>query len=118
VELMKDVSDKQVVDRDGREIGRVDRILLDLREGAPRVVALEIGPEVLASRVSTLFGRFVAGLEVVLGLDEDRPVRIAISEVTAMNPWMIHVDRMFAQMPAGVVEAALKRWLPRLPGAR
>jgi len=119
LDLARDISDKQVVDRDGREIGRVDRVLIEVGSGQPpRVVALELGPSVLAFRLSTWLGRFVAGVEYALGFDEDRPVRISTSEVMSTAARTIHVSRAFAEMPAGTVEATLKRWMPRLPGAR
>jgi len=116
VDIVRDVSDKLVVDRDGREIGRVDGVLLDIGPNGPRIVALEIGPAVFASRLSPTLGRWVAGLERALGFDEGRPMRVAIHEVMAIHPH-VRVNRGFADTPAGTVEATLRRWLPRLPGA-
>jgi sporulation protein YlmC with PRC-barrel domain len=116
MDLVRDLSDKLVLDRDGREIGRVDRVLLDLSPGGPRVVAIEVGPAVLASRLSSTLGRWVAGLELALGLDQGRPLRIPIEEVITIAPH-VRVNRSFAETPAASVESALRRWLPRLPGA-
>lgn len=116
LDLARDVEDKQVLDRHGREIGRVDRIILEMRADGPRVVALEIGPAVLAARVSSLLGRWVAGLEKALGIDRGRPIRIAIPEIIDVAPH-IRIDREFSDTPAAAVEQSLRRWLPRLPGA-
>lgn len=116
MDLVRDVSDKLVVDRDGREIGRVDRVLLDIRPDGPRVVAIEIGPAVFASRLSATLGRWAAGLERALGFDEGRPMRVEIHDVMTIHPH-IRVNRAFADTPAATVEATLRRWLPRLPGA-
>ena len=61
MDLVHDLLDKKVVDRNGREMGRVDSIVLDIRAGAPpRVAALEIGPRVLASRISPKGVRFAS----------------------------------------------------------
>jgi sporulation protein YlmC with PRC-barrel domain len=116
VDLVRDVSDKQVLDRDGREIGRVDRVLLEVVPGRARVVAIEIGPSVLASRLSPTLGRWISGLERALGWDRGRPLRIPVQDVIAIEPH-IRVARSFADTPAAVVETSLRRWLPRLPGA-
>ena len=116
MDLLRDVSDKLVMDRDGREIGRVDRMLLELRPDGPRVVAIEMGPAVFASRVSTTLGRWIAGLERALGFEEGRPMRVEIHDVIAIDPH-VRVNRAFSDTPAARVEAALRRRLPRLPGA-
>jgi hypothetical protein len=116
VDLVRDIGDKLVVDVHGREIGRVDRVLLEMRPDGPRVVALEIGPAVLASRLSTRLGRWTAGVEHALGIDEGRPLRIPIGDVIAIDSH-IRVNRAFAETPAAVVEERLRGWLPRLPGA-
>jgi sporulation protein YlmC with PRC-barrel domain len=116
VDLVRDLSDKLVLDRNGREIGRVDRVLLDLSTSPPRVVGFEIGPAVLAARLSTLLGRWVAGLERALGIDRDRPLRIEVAEIIDRSPH-IRVDRLFADTPACLVENNLQRRLPRWPGA-
>jgi hypothetical protein len=116
VDLVRDVEDKLVLDRDGREIGRVDRVLIEIRADGPHVVALEIGPAVLAARLSARAGRWVAALEYALGFDRGRPLRIAVQEIAATDPH-IRIDRGFSDTPAATVEAALRSWLPRLPGA-
>ena len=52
MDLIRDLLDKKVSDRNGREMGRVDSVILDVRDGAPpRVAAIEIGPAALAYRV-------------------------------------------------------------------
>jgi sporulation protein YlmC with PRC-barrel domain len=116
VDLVRDISDKQVLDRDGREIGRVDRVILALEPDGLRVVAIEIGPAVLASRLSSIAGRWVAGLERALGFDHGRPLRIPVADVISAAPH-IRVTWSFGDTPAAIVEAAVRSWLPRLPGA-
>ena len=117
MDLVRDIEDKLVLDRDGREIGRVDRVLLEMRADGPHVAALEIGPAVLATRLSARLGRWVAAFEYALGFDRGRPLRIPVQEIVATDPH-IRIDRSFSDTPAATVEAALRSWLPRLPGAR
>ena len=116
MDLVRDFSDKLVLDRNGREIGRVDRVLLDMSTSPPRVVGFEIGPAVLAARLSPLLGRWVAGLERALGIDRERPVRITVPEIIDRSPH-IRVNRLFADTPADLVENQIRRRLPRWPGA-
>jgi sporulation protein YlmC with PRC-barrel domain len=117
VDLVRDISDKLVLDRDGREIGRVDRVLLDVVAGGPRVLGIEIGPAVYAARISSTLGRWVSGLERALGFEQGRPLRVAVEDVITTEPH-IRVNRSFGETPAATVEAALRRRLPRLPGAQ
>lgn len=117
MDLVRDVEDTLVLDRDGREIGRVDRVLIERRADGLHVVAIEIGPAALATRLSARLGRWVAGLEYALGLSDGRPLQVDVQDIVATDPH-IRINRAFADTPAATVEAALRSWLPRLPGAR
>jgi hypothetical protein len=77
MELVRDVLDKQIHDADDCKIGKVDGIVVVLRQGrAPRVVALELGVVTLANRIHRALGRWVARLERRLGIRDSDPVRI------------------------------------------
>jgi hypothetical protein len=115
MDLVRDVLDQAVVDRQGCEMGRVDGVLIEAVAGAPpRVVAIEIGPDVLASRITPVLGRLVAALEDVLRISGGRPVRIAFRDVIDVGP-QIKVDRVWSESPATIIERRLRRWLRRLP---
>ncbi|MEA2570247.1 MAG: hypothetical protein QOI24_2248 [Acidobacteriota bacterium] len=61
LDLARDVMDKQLIDRDCTEMGRVDGVLLELSDGSPpRVDSFELGFVVLAER---LHPRLLALLE-------------------------------------------------------
>jgi sporulation protein YlmC with PRC-barrel domain len=108
VDLVRDLLDKEVVDRHGREMGRVDSIVLEVRDGAPpRVTAIELGPAVLAYRIRPSFGRWMAALEHALRMDEGRPLRIAFSEILDVHD-RIKVDRAFGETPAAALERRLR----------
>src|SRR3954466_15862555 len=100
MDLVRDVLDKKVVDRNGREMGRVDSIILRVDAAEPpSVLALELGPSVLAARVSPLFGRWVAALEHAFGVNEGRPVRIPFKDILHVNDH-IKIDAAFGETPA------------------
>jgi sporulation protein YlmC with PRC-barrel domain len=117
VHLVRDLLDKAVVDRNGRELGRVDSIVLEAGPGsAPTVSAIEIGPSVLAWRVLPAFGRWVRALEYAFGVAADRPVRIPLAKVLGVNEH-VKVDLAFGETAASVIEQRLRRWVRSIPGA-
>ena len=118
MDLVRDLLDKKVVDRHGREMGRVDRIVLELRDGAPpRVTAIELGPAVLAERVHRVFGRWVRALEVALGIENGRPLRIPFSAILSTEAH-IKVDLAAGETTAATLEKQLRGWVGRIPGAQ
>ena len=117
MDLIRDVLDKKVVDRNGREMGRVDTIVLEIRQGAaPLVTALETGPAVLAYRVRPIFGRWAAALEHAFDVDEGRPVRIPFGQVLDVADH-VKVDLAFGETAAAAVEQRLRRWVSSIPGS-
>jgi sporulation protein YlmC with PRC-barrel domain len=117
MDLVRDLLDKKVIDRHGRELGRVDRIVLELRDAAPpRVTAIELGPAVLAGRVRPIFGRWTRGLEVALGIDQGRPLRIPFADILGTDVH-IKVDAAAGETPASTVDKRLRGWIGRIPGA-
>jgi hypothetical protein len=89
MDLVRDLLDTRVVDRNGRDMGRVDRIVLQLRAGQPpRVAAIEIGPSALFERLSPVLGCFTRALEWAFGLVEKRPLRIPVpASSTSINTY-------------------------------
>ena len=114
--LVRDLLDKLVVDRNGREMGRVDGIILEQHEGPPQVIALEIGPSVLGGRLHPSIGRFIAGLEHACGVGDGRPVRIAWRHVVAVHT-TVKVDLLATETATGTVEKRLSAWIEKIPGA-
>jgi len=117
MDLARDLLDKLVVDRHGREIGRADAVLLDIRASAPpRVTAIEIGPAILASRVAPILGRWMRGLEYALGIAEGRPLRIPFDDIMDMRD-RVKVDRAAGETVAAALEHRLRKWIAVLPGS-
>jgi len=119
MELVRDVLDKQLVDREGTEMGRVDGIALEIRDGGPpRVAGLELGFAVLAARVHP---RLVGWLERLRSRWSVRRVaryRIPWSQIQEVQDHHIQVDVRAVDTPAYDWELWLRRnVIRRLPGA-
>jgi sporulation protein YlmC with PRC-barrel domain len=117
MDLIRDVLDKRIVDRNGRDVGRVDRLVLCADErGQPRLVAIDVGPAVLADRMAPFLGRLVAGLEHAFGIDAGRPFRIPIGGVSSFDDH-VAIDVAVGETPAARVEHRLRRWIGSIPGS-
>jgi sporulation protein YlmC with PRC-barrel domain len=117
MDLVRDVLDKALADRNGREMGRVDRVVLQVRAGAPpRVAAVEVGPAVLAARVGPFVGRWAAALEHAFAVDEGRPVRIPFREVLDIADY-VKVDLAFTDTAVATVEQRLRKRINAIPGS-
>lgn len=118
IDVVHDVLDKHVVDRNGREMGRVDGIVLEVRENEPpRLAEVLIGASVLGARVNPVLGRWVHGLEHGLGIGDERPIRIAFSHVNAVGD-SVKVDLAVGETGAETLERRLRTWLVKIPGSR
>jgi hypothetical protein len=82
MQLGRDLLDNQVLDRFDRKAGKVDGIVMVLRNGRPpRVTSIEIGLPTVLARIHPRLGAFAARLEHRLGIGAGRPVRIDIDRV-------------------------------------
>ena len=112
--LVRDVLDSKVVDRNGREMGRVDGLVLEVIQGQPpRVAAIQLGPTILADRIHPVLGRCAAALEVIFGIHEGRPVRIPFEDVIDLSDH-VKVDRAFGETAVAAVEQRLRRLIGSL----
>jgi sporulation protein YlmC with PRC-barrel domain len=113
--VIRDFLDKKVVDRNGRELGRVDSVIVETGNGgAIRITAIELGPAVLARRVHPVVGRCVTALEHVCGIDR-APLRIPLSDVLDIND-RVKVDMVAGDTTASIVDRRLRALLRRIPG--
>jgi sporulation protein YlmC with PRC-barrel domain len=116
MDVVRDLLDKSVVDRNGREVGRVDRVVLALDgDRQPRVAALEVGPSALAARLHPMLGAWIRGLELALGIDRGRPMRVPIDDVLAVADH-VKIDAAVGETPASALERRLRRWVRAVPG--
>ncbi len=93
LELARDVLDKQVVDREEIKMGRVDGLLLELREGKPpRVEAIEMGGVVLAERIHPRLARWVDGWRRRLKVRKTAVYRVPWPAVLTIDDDQIKID--------------------------
>lgn len=93
LELTRDVLDLQVLDREGTKMGRVDGLVLELREGKPpRVDHLEMGSAVLARRLHPRIERWVDALRRRLGVQKTGRFKVPWSQVQEITFYHLKVD--------------------------
>jgi sporulation protein YlmC with PRC-barrel domain len=116
--LIRDVLDKQMVDRSGRRCGKVDGLVLRLGEdGQPRVTRIEVGGGTLARRLWPRLARRAAALARWCGVREGHPYHIPWSRVTDVAMEVkLDLDAPHTELDAA--ERRLReRIVARIPGA-
>ena len=107
LDLARDVLDKQVVDRDGTKMGRVDGLVLELRgDQPPRVDTIEMGFAVLARRVGPRVERWVERLRR-FSIRKTARQRVAWAKVMEVEFHHVKLDVKALETPAFDWE----RWL-------
>ena len=118
--LARDVLDKQVLDPDGCKVGKVDGIVLALRERRPpRVIAMEISQATAWRRIHHRLGNLAEWLRTKFEPGrQDRPARIAF-EHFVRGGIDVHVDISWKRTRARVWEDWLQeRVISNIPGGR
>jgi len=118
MDVVRDVLDKFIVDRNGREMGRVDGIVLEIRDQQPpRLAELLIGASALGFRLNPLVGQLVRGIECALGLGDERPIMIKFSHLETVGE-SVKIDLPLGETGADTFERRVRRWLLKIPGSR
>jgi hypothetical protein len=118
MDVVRDVLDELVVDRNGHEMGRVDGIVLEQRAGQPpRLGAILIGPAALGYRIHPRLGRVVKAIEERFGVSRGRPVQIPFDKVE-IDDRKLKALLTIEETAADVVEQWLRRWVRAVPGSR
>ena len=118
MDVVRDLLDKAVVDRTGREMGRVDGIVLEQEAGQPpRLAAILIGPAALGSRLHPALGRLATAVERWFDLDRNRPTKIDCADVADVGR-RIRVRLAIGDTAVAAVEQRLRSWLLKLPGSQ
>lgn len=115
-----DLLDRQVVDRRGESVGKVDDLELELPAdgGPPRVTALLLGPQAQGPRIGGRLGRWMAAAGSTLS-GTAVPYRIPFQLVARFDV-SIHLSVEEHELPgAGRAEGWLKdHFIDRVPGGR
>ena len=78
----REILDQQLVDRTGHNMGKVDGLVLELRDHAPpRVLAILSGGHVLARRIHPRLESWIVRITRRWGPKNDAPIRIPWSQV-------------------------------------
>ena len=113
--------DRQVLDTDGRAVGKVDDVELHVPDDGspPYVAALLTGPQALGPRLRGLTGRWLVFLSQVLARDgREEPGRIGCELITDMAA-AVTVARSRRELGVHANEDRAREYLvDRIPGAR
>src|SRR5689334_1181372 len=114
-----DLLDRQILDRDGRPVGKVDDVELARRpDGTLEVAALLVGQEALGDRIGGHLGAWIAGTARRLAPDSRlRPIRIAFDLVSSVDS-AVNLGVHRELLPGAPPESWLSEHLiPRVPEA-
>jgi|ERR1043165_1718336 sporulation protein YlmC with PRC-barrel domain len=118
MELIRDCLDKQLIDRNGRKMGKADGLVMSLEKGKqPRVAFIEVGAITASRRLHPRLAKLVARLSKSFGVDRSDPYRIPWSKVVVSGiDVTINVDA--EETPALDWEKWLrKKVIGKIPGA-
>lgn len=117
-DLIRDVLDKQLVDREQTEMGRVDGLVLELRDGQPpRVDHFELGFAVLAARLHPRLETWLQAIRNRWSVRRSARYSIPWQQVAEVTRHDISVDVKAEETPAFDWERWLRRTIvKKLPG--
>ena len=117
MDIIRDVLDNQLVDRNQRKMGKVDGIVIELRDREPpRLAYIEVGVTTLAKRLNPRLAGFVAAIASKWGAKQSEPFRIPWSKVRDIGI-DVEVDVEAEATPALGYEKWLRdRIIARIPG--
>jgi hypothetical protein len=109
MKLIRDILDTDVLDRNGRAMGKVDGIAAELRPGRPPLLkAIDMGLAIKARRLHPKLGRMVAR--------RTKPFRIAWPDIQDIG-LDATVNLIADDTPLLSFEKRLRAMLMRIPGA-
>lgn len=114
-----DLLDREVVDAEGRAIGKVDDLdLTDPMDGPPTITALLLGPAAYGRRLGGRIGEWIEGAGTKLA-DTPEPIRIPMDLVDDIAVSVrLRVMAESLQRPNQLEHWLRDRIISRIPGAR
>ena len=110
MDLIRDVLDNQIVDRNQRRLGKIDGILVEFRPGKPPILThIEAGWVTKARRIHPLLAKWLERWG-------SRPYRIPWTAIRDVGV-DVEVDLDAADTPLLRTENRLRRILTRIPGS-
>lgn len=118
LDLIRDVLDNQLVDRNGTRMGRVDGLVLAIdSDGQPRVDHMELGFVVLARRIHPRLESWLARLRERWSVRRSARQIIPWESVIDLDASRIQLDVDALKTPAFDWERAIRRVLKKVPGS-
>jgi len=114
-----DLLDRQIVDRDGEPVGKVDDVELDYDErGDAYVTGLLLGQQALGERIGGGLGRWISAIARRMSEPPDQPpIRIGFDLVAKIDS-AVHLSVARELLPEPPLEVWLRDHLiGRIPGA-
>ena len=109
--LVRDCLDKQLRDREGRKMGRVDGLVMELDgEAQPRVTFIEVGAVAQAARLHPRLGRWVAALARRWGRAE-RGMRPQRGHLMPTGPCTMQSGQIGSPHSAHETHVSTRGWL-------
>ena len=120
IDLSRDVQDRQLLDEDENELGRVDGVVLELRDGEPpRVDHFELGFVVLAGRLHPRLEKLAMAIHKRWSVRRSARYGIPWSAVAEVTKHHIKVRLCAEETPAFDWERWLRRnVVNKLPGGK
>ncbi|ARV60120.1 hypothetical protein BZZ01_17150 [Nostocales cyanobacterium HT-58-2] len=118
MDIIRDVLDNQLVDCEGRKMGKVDGVVMEWRDQEPpRLTYIEVGMPTLAHRLHPRLAGWIAKIQSQWGAKHSEPLRIPFSKVCDIGI-DVKVDVEAETTPA----LAYEQWvsehiIQRIPGA-
>ena len=118
MDLVREILDKQLIDQHKKNMGKVDGLILELRDGLPpRIAYIELGGVTLARRLPRALERLVGALARRWSPKGGEPYRIPWSRVSEIGI-TLKLSEEADRSPA----LASERWvrdhiIRRIPGA-
>ena len=118
MDIIRDVLDNQLVDRNQHKMGKVDGVVVEVEEGKPpRLAYIEVGVTTLAKRINPRLAGWIAAIASKWGAKQTEPFRIPWSKVRDVGI-DVEVDEEAEATPALAYENWLRdRIIKRIPGA-
>lgn len=117
MDLVRDILDKKIVDREDCAMGRVDGLVMQFGEHSqPRITHIEIGGKTLWSRLHPAFATLAGRLARAWGPKRDGPVRIPWSRVLTTGK---HVKLDVKAIETGALDWEIwiaRHIIERIPG--
>ena len=118
IDLIRDVLDKQVVDKEETKMGRVDGIVLRVTgDEQPRIDHLELGFAALARRVHPRLERWLQALRKRWSVRRTARQNVPWASVIDLDQHRLQVDVKAWETPAFDWERAARKVVSKMPGS-